>query len=77
MLYLSNCFLSLACQTLHVDDGIKAGELVVDWWGVNYYSRPVVHWNFAMGASSANERVTDTNFRLHPQVHYTNAYAST
>ncbi|KAF5828616.1 glycoside hydrolase superfamily [Dunaliella salina] len=54
-------------KTLHVDEGIKAGEVVVDWWGINYYSRPVMHWNFAMGASSANERVTDTNFRLHPQ----------
>jgi len=27
-----------------------------------------VHWNFAMGASAAKERVTDTNFRIYPQV---------
>jgi len=139
----------LHLQVLHIDEGIKAGERVVDWWGwvlcadantldmwwaaqqhnratlwpaqaagtfvselhayatqacqvhqrayalasmthtlihthmharsdaqlnpysrrsINYYSRPAVHWNFSLGASAAMEPVTDTNFRIHPQV---------
>ena len=28
-------------QVLYVDEDVKAGETVVDWWGINYYSRPV------------------------------------
>ena len=24
-----------------MDEDVKAGETVVDWWGINYYSRPV------------------------------------
>mmetsp|Transcript_540 Transcript_540/g.1443 ORF Transcript_540/g.1443 Transcript_540/m.1443 type:complete len:547 (-) Transcript_540:1396-3036(-) len=44
-----------------------AGKPPCDWWGINYYSRPAVHWNFGMGASEANEPVSDTHFRLYPQ----------
>mmetsp|Transcript_541 Transcript_541/g.1451 ORF Transcript_541/g.1451 Transcript_541/m.1451 type:complete len:542 (-) Transcript_541:1396-3021(-) len=54
-------------RVLHVDEGIRGGEQVTDWWGINYYSRPAVHWNFGMGASEANEPVSDTHFRLYPQ----------
>lgn len=26
-------------QVMHVDEGIKAGHRVMDWHGINYYSR--------------------------------------
>eukprot|EP00798_Chlamydomonas_sp_ICE-L_P003475 gene3475-13536_t len=39
----------------------------LDWWGINYYSRPCVNWWFKMGASDAEEPVSDTKFRVYPQ----------
>jgi len=39
----------------------------LDWWGINYYSYPCVSSWFVLGASSANEPVSDIGFRVHPQ----------
>ncbi|KAL6746681.1 glycoside hydrolase superfamily [Haematococcus lacustris] len=60
-------FSSSGPKALYTDARIAAGEPVNDWWGINYYSRPAIHWNLAMGAGADKERVSDTNFRIYPQ----------
>lgn len=40
-----------------------------DWWGINYYSRPLIDWNFKL-AGTGNEPLADNDFRIHPDGMY-------
>lgn len=54
-------------KVLQYDD--PTAPSCLDWWGINYYSRPLIDWNFKM-CGGHDEPLADNDFRMHPDGMY-------
>jgi beta-glucosidase/6-phospho-beta-glucosidase/beta-galactosidase len=53
----------LSTHTYHVPDAPRC----VDWWGVNFYSQPMLDWRFRMVGAHDKDVLSDSKFRLCPE----------